>query len=143
MLAFARQPLAGSLTSLPLTVSSATVQATFSASNTSLFVPISSSLAITISTGGFSGLQPTSPVQLFTPATGQRSATLSDIIGSLNETLNGNTDPTSDGADSPDILYSFNAVGDGALVIDAVSSAGVELLSTWSTDDMYVIGCWQ
>lgn len=102
---------------------------------------ISASLTVSISTNGFSALQPTSPVQLFTPSTGQRAFTLSDTINLLNEQTNANTDPTSNGTDSPDPFYGFTTSSDGLAVIDAITISTVTQ-STWDASRVYAQGVW-
>jgi hypothetical protein len=104
---------------------------------------INASLSITFSTNGFTALQPTSPVQYFTPATGKRAYTLADTIGSLNEQINSNTDPTSTGPDSPDVLYTFQTASDGMIVVDNASAFSGSNLSTWNNGFTYIQGTWQ
>lgn len=105
-------------------------------------VTLNATLIIQTSTSGFSGVQPSSPVQLFTPSTGQRAFTLSDTINLLNEQTNANTDPTSLGADSPDQFYGFNVQSDGMAVIDAFTTKLVTQI-TWGSSLTYGQGVWQ
>lgn len=104
---------------------------------------ITASLNVSFSTNGFTALQPTSPLQYFTPATGQRAYTLADAINSLNDQINANTDPTSTGGDAPDVLYNFQTSSDGMIVIDSISISSGTDLSTWNGSLTYVQGAWQ
>jgi len=106
-------------------------------------VNISAQLTVAISTSGLTVLQPTSPVQLFTPATGQRAYTLADTLMSLNDQINSNTDPTSTGADSPDILYNFQTSSDGTILIDTISASIISTKSVWNGSSTYIQGTWQ
>jgi len=104
---------------------------------------INATLTISFSTNGFTAVQPSSPTQLFTPATGQRAYTLADTITSLNNQINANTDPTSTGGDSPDVLYNFQTSSDGMILIDVVSSSQYSTFSTWDGAKTYLQGTWQ
>lgn len=104
---------------------------------------INSSLLITVTTDGFTALQPTSPLQYYTPATGQRAYTIQDAIGALNDQINANTDPTSVGGDSPDVLYNFLAESDGMILIDAASILSDNNLAVWDESFAYSQGAWQ
>jgi hypothetical protein len=98
---------------------------------------------ITISTDGFTALQPTSPLQYYTPASGQRAYTIQDAIGALNDQINSNTDPTSTGGDTPDVLYNFVASSDGMILIDnAFTSFETDVL-VWDDEFVYAQGAWQ
>ena len=104
---------------------------------------ITASLAINAFSADFAAVQPSSPVQLFTPATGQRAFTFADAIGSLNEQINANTDPTSLGADSPDLLYGFETGSNSMIMVDAVSTSKIATVSTWDCGYTYIKGTWQ
>ena len=106
-------------------------------------VNISATLAFSLSTSGLTTLNSTSPVQHFTPATGQRAYTLADTLTSLNDQINSNTDPTSTGADSPDILYNFQTSSDGALIFDTVSASLLTSTSVYDGIRTYIQGTWQ
>ena len=104
---------------------------------------ISATLSVTFSSSGFNALQPTSPLQYYTPATGQRAYTLADTLGALNDQINSNTDPTSTGADSPDVLYTFQTASDGMIVIDNITITGSSNKSIWDNGFTYLQGAWQ
>jgi hypothetical protein len=104
---------------------------------------IYASLTISFSTAGFTALQPTSPTQRFTPATGQRAYTIQDALGALNDQLNGATDPTSNGPDTPDVLYTFTTSSDGMIVLDNMTAFGDNDLSVWDGSSTYVESAWQ
>ena len=102
---------------------------------------INATLLIAVSTSGFTALQPSTPTQRFTPASGQRAYTIADAITSLNEQINSNTDPTT-APDSPDVLYNFVASTDGMIIIDNMSVASDTDSSVWDNDFNYIQGAW-
>jgi hypothetical protein len=105
-------------------------------------ISINASLSLSFSTSGFTALQPNSPVQYYTPATGQRAYTIADAIGALNNQINSNTDPTV-AADSPDVLYTFQTSSDGMIMMDNIVLTARTNLATYNDGTTYIQGAWQ
>jgi hypothetical protein len=104
---------------------------------------INATLFIGFSTDGFTALQPTSPQQYFTPATGQRAYTVQDALGALNDAIYSNTDPTSTGGDTPDVLYNFVTSSDGMILIDNAFTAFETDELIYDDEFTYAQGAWQ
>jgi hypothetical protein len=103
---------------------------------------INATLNITVITDGLTMVQPTSPAQYYTPATGQRAFTLADAIGSLSDQIGETTDPTST-TDSPDVLYNFVVSSDGMILVDSILASSNDDLSIWDDEFTYAQGAWQ
>jgi hypothetical protein len=104
---------------------------------------INATLSITFSTTGFNAVQPSSPQQYYSPATGQRAYTVQDALGALNDAIFSNTDPTSTGGDTPDVLYNFVTSSDGMILVDNAFTAFDLNDLIYDGGFIYAQGAWQ
>ena len=81
--------------------------------------------------------------QHFTPATGQRAYTISDVLSGVVDMVNGITDDTTQTADTPEVTVNFaDAAEDSSTLSDTIVSVAMKP-SVWDTTYTYVEGTCQ